>query len=510
MDTSYAVIKIPPADDFAITIDSIKCAGTDSLYGWFTVCNSFKRGIIPGGLQVALYDGDPSTANARLLGPAYTVNQLYDGKCFSFIHHFKRTGAANIYAVVNNRGISVPVSFPSDTLFAEKDYSNNTASFNYKAETVLLQPSDTTVFRKQTVPVTIQTTIYDPSSISWLPAIGYTLSCAHCASPVVTVTDSSILQMQMANRYGCLIKGNAALHTFPPDLTIQILETSCYTNSTTLVKFKICMNNAYDSVNAGIPVSFYDGDPKNGNAVLLGPVFYTKAKHPANCDTLTHIITSPATLQLYAVINDRGTMQAVPSPAVNETNYTNNIDDTTTRLFTADVTPSDTTVLRFNRVQLTGSATGGNLSSVTWKPADFLSCSNCITPAVTPAYSKKYLFIARNENYCVDTAYADIKTYAGGLISIPNAFSPNNDGMNDVWYVMGNKDVHLIKELAVYNRWGQRIFVETNVPANDPLFGWKGLTNGRLAEGGTYVYVANILLADGRTQLYKGTLILVR
>lgn len=42
-DSSYTLIKIPPFDDFSITIDSIKCAGTDSLYGWFTVCNNFKR-----------------------------------------------------------------------------------------------------------------------------------------------------------------------------------------------------------------------------------------------------------------------------------------------------------------------------------------------------------------------------------------------------------------------------------------------------------------------------------
>jgi len=510
-DTSHAVIKIPPYDDFTITTDSIRCAGTDSLYGWFTLCNSFIRGNIPKGLQVALYDADPATSNAHLLGPAYTISQSYNGTCFSFVHHFKRTGAGNIYAVVNNPGLSVPVSFPSDTTLAEKDYSNNTASFNYQVETVLLQPSDTIVLRKEIVPISIKTNIYDPSSISWLPANGYTLSCSDCANPVVTVNDSSTLQMQMANRYGCLIKGKAALHIFPPDLTIRILETSCYTNTTTLVKFTICMNNAYDSVNAGIPVSFYDGDPKNGSAVLLGTVFYTKIKHPANCDTLFHVITSPATKNIYAVVNDRGnTPQVISFPVINETDFSNNTADTITKLFSADVMPKDTTVLRFNQVQLTGSVTGGKLSSSTWKPADFLSCSNCIAPVVTPAHSQKYSFIAHNENYCVDTAYTDIKTFAGGVIFIPNAFTPNNDGNNDVLYVMGSKDVSVVKEFAIFNRWGQKIFTATNVPANDPQFGWNGLINGRLAAGDTYVYVANIQFADGSTRLFKGTVILVR
>ncbi|MEO5996849.1 MAG: M43 family zinc metalloprotease [Chitinophagaceae bacterium] len=510
-DTSYAVIKIPPYDDFTVTIDSIKCAGTDSLYGWFTFCNSFKRGIIPQGLQLTLYDEDPASANAHLLAPVYSLNQLYNGKCFSFAHPFKRTHATKIYAVVNNLGTAVPISFPRDSSFTETDYSNNTTTFNYRPETVLLQPMDTTVFRKQSIPANIISTVYDPSSISWLPASGYSLNCTTCASPVVTLKDSSILQMQMFNQYGCLIEGKAALHVFPPDLTIKILETSCYTNATTLVKFKICMNNDYDSVNAGIPVSFYDGNPEIGSASLLGSVFYTGAKHPANCDTVYHIIPSPTTSNLFAVVNDKGNSpQVSPNQLVNETNYTNNTSDTSTAAFKARVTPADTTVLRFNHVQITGSVTGGILSSFNWKPASFLSCYNCISPIVTPAYSNKYSFIAQNENYCVDTAYANIKTLAGGVISIPNAFTPNNDGKNDVLYVMGNKDVSVVKEFAIFNRWGQKIFAASNTPANDPLFGWNGILNGQPAAAETYVYFATILFTDGSSKVFKGTVILVR
>jgi gliding motility-associated-like protein len=510
-DTSYTVIKIPPYDDFTVTVDSIRCAGSDSLYGWFTVCNSFKRGFIPQGLQVAVYDADPATAGARLLGPVYQVNNLHNGKCFSYEHHFKRTGDGNIYAVVNSYGVAVPISFPFDSTFAEKDYSNNLTTFSYRADTVLLEPSDTTVFRKQVVPVFIKTTIYDPSTISWLPSVGYLLNCADCNNPVVTIHDSSVLQMEMANQYGCLVKGKAFLKIFPPDLTLKLLSASCYTNTTTLVKFTICMNNAYDSVIAGIPVSFYDGDPNTAHTVLLGNVFYTKTKYAGNCDTLQYIIPSPAGLHLYAVVNDKGHNPGVfPLQAINETDYLNNTADTTTLPFRAIVTPSDTTVQRLNQVQVAGAATGGNISSASWKPTGFLSCANCLSPIVSPAYSTRYLFIARNENYCVDTAYTEIKTFAGGLVSIPNAFTPNNDGKNDVLYVMGNKDVLLVREFSIYNRWGQRLFSEINTPANDPLFGWNGLFNGKPAVGDTYVYVANIQFTDGRTQLFKGTVILVR
>lgn len=455
---------------------------------------------------MALYNLNPSATGDSLLAPAYAVGQQINRPCFSFQYNFKRTVAGNIYAVINNSGVSVPVKFPSGDLLAETTYLNHISSFNYQPETVGLQPSDTTVFRKQTVPMTIKTPVYDPSSILWSRTGDSSLNCFNCAARVATVSDSSVLLMQMAYQYGCLIKGTSKLNVFPPDFTLELLETNCYTNSTTRVKFKICMNNSYDTMQAGIPVSFYDGVRTTGAAVSLGPVFYSSGRHLSACDTFIHVISSPATFKLYAIINNNGNAMQV----IKETDYANNMADTNTVPFITDVSPTDTTVLRFSPVQLKGSVTGGKLSSPLWKPAEFLSCINCPSPVVKPAYSKNYLFITRNEFYCEDTAYAFVKTFSGGIVSIPDAFTPDNNGNNDVFYVLGNEDVKTVKELSIFNRWGQKIFSVKNVPANDPRYGWKGLMNGQPAASAAYVYVANIEFADGRIQLYKGTVVLVR
>ncbi|HSC36315.1 MAG TPA: gliding motility-associated C-terminal domain-containing protein, partial [Chitinophagaceae bacterium] len=367
--------------------------------------------------------------------------------------------------------------------------------------------------RKQSVTLLIGSTIYNSGTTTWFPGSGYSLSCIHCPSPSVTVTASSLVTMQTANRYGCLINGTARIKIFPPDMTVRLLSTECYTNSTTLVKFGICMNNAYDSVFDQLPVSFYDGNPSGGNARLLPPVFYTKGTTPGACDTFAGVIASPLlTGHLYAVVNDLGNNPAViPHQVYAETDVSNNADTITVAPFTAYVTPADTTVFRFNPVQLTGTVSGGQLGTTWWIPAQFLSCIHCETPVLVPPYSMKYTFVAQNEHHCFDTAYVDVKTFAGGLVDIPNAFSPNNDGNNDVFYILGSRDIKLVREFAVFNRWGEKIFHVANTPANDPQFGWNGrLPNGQPAAGGTYVYYVTIEFVSGAKQVFKGTLTLVR
>jgi gliding motility-associated-like protein len=510
-DTTSIIIHIPPADDYTITIDSIECYRNDSLLVGFTLCNSFKRGIIPQGLQVSFFDANPSSASAHILGPVFTTGADVLAKCASYTFVIKGISGGNIYAAVNNNARSIPLIFPDDTLYLEKDYTNNIISYAYLPDTISLQPNDTTIFRKQTIPLIINTTVYDPSSTAWFTGSGYTLSCSGCISPLVTVTDNSIVTMQTANRYGCLIKGKSIINIFSPDMVAQIIQTNCFTNNTTRVKFTICMNNGYDSIFKNIPVSFYDGNPLTGSARLLEPTFYTQKISPVPCDTFVCVINSPLTGNLYAVVNDNGdNTSVIPDKAFDETNYINDTSSQPIIPFVTAINPGDTTIFRQTSVQIMASATGGQISSFIWEPVEFLSCSNCLTPVVTPPYSMKYAFIAQNEYACLDTVYADVKTFAAGKVDIPNAFSPNGDGHNDIFYILGNRDIKLIRDFAVYTRLGEKVFEVTNVPANDPAYGWNGLLKGKQAPAGSYVYYATIFFNDGTTELYKGSVIVLR
>jgi gliding motility-associated-like protein len=95
-------------------------------------------------------------------------------------------------------------------------------------------------------------------------------------------------------------------------------------------------------------------------------------------------------------------------------------------------------------------------------------------------------------------------TYNRSLYA-PNAFSPNNDGQNDVFRVKG-KGV-AIYHLTIYNRWGQRIFV-----SNDMNTGWNGFYQGELQAAGGYVYfVEYAFYGDEKHMLMqKGAFTLMR
>jgi gliding motility-associated-like protein len=195
-----------------------------------------------------------------------------------------------------------------------------------------------------------------------------------------------------------------------------------------------------------------------------------------------------------------------------ETDLTNNTTSFVIIPFAVTANPSDTAILRSTSLQLEAFVTGEPLGSLKWEPAQYLSCTNCLTPVASPPSTMTYTVIAQNERSCTDTAYITIKTFtAGDKVNIPNAFTPNRDGKNDVFYILGTNDVQLVRNFQIFDRWGQEIFKTSNTAANDPNYGWKGtVSSGKEANSGTYVYVVTIEFKDGHTEVFKGTVILVR
>jgi gliding motility-associated-like protein len=86
----------------------------------------------------------------------------------------------------------------------------------------------------------------------------------------------------------------------------------------------------------------------------------------------------------------------------------------------------------------------------------------------------------------------------------PNAFTPNNDGRNDVFRAIGNRSVKNY-ELTIYNRWGQAVF-----HTNSVLQGWNGKINGIEQAPAVYVWIAQYRTKEGVLKERKGSMILVR
>jgi trimeric autotransporter adhesin len=89
------------------------------------------------------------------------------------------------------------------------------------------------------------------------------------------------------------------------------------------------------------------------------------------------------------------------------------------------------------------------------------------------------------------------------IIFIPNTFTPNGDGKNDMWRVYGN--VVLSGEMMVFNQWGEKIFETKNITT-----GWDGRYKGKVQPVGVYVYVVKLVLENGEQQTRKGVINLVR
>jgi gliding motility-associated-like protein len=88
-------------------------------------------------------------------------------------------------------------------------------------------------------------------------------------------------------------------------------------------------------------------------------------------------------------------------------------------------------------------------------------------------------------------------------IYIPNSFTPNGDGLNDMLLVYG----YTIRNLRfmVFNQWGEKIF-----ESNNQASGWNGTYRGKAQPSGVYMYVCQLTLLDGTTQVKKGSINLVR
>ncbi|HVY75398.1 MAG TPA: PKD domain-containing protein [Puia sp.] len=145
-----------------------------------------------------------------------------------------------------------------------------------------------------------------------------------------------------------------------------------------------------------------------------------------------------------------------------------------------------------------------------WSPMSYLSCDTCATPAVVAPSEITYTLTVTNNFGCTASADISIRLSCSGKgVYIPNAFSPNHDGNNDLFYPVGS-GVKGIKIFQVYSRWGQLLFSKQNFALNDHSFGWDGTLNGIAQPAGTYVYMAEVECYTGEVYLLKGTVELLR
>lgn len=152
-----------------------------------------------------------------------------------------------------------------------------------------------------------------------------------------------------------------------------------------------------------------------------------------------------------------------------------------------------------------------DIASVTWTPALNLECSSCLSTLATPTTSTEYVVNVVSDAGCVAQERILIKVDRTLKVYGPNIFSPDDDGLNDVFTIYGDPiSVRSVRSLRVFSRWGEEIFEQTNLTPGDESMGWNGTYKGSKLNPGVFVWQAVVEFADGQEEVFTGDVTLIR
>lgn len=142
--------------------------------------------------------------------------------------------------------------------------------------------------------------------------------------------------------------------------------------------------------------------------------------------------------------------------------------------------------------------------TLNWSPSSGFSCADCPNPRFLPLESDIYTLIAADGNGCTTQDSVEIQVRKVRPVFIPNAFSPNADGRNDVFMVYGGKSVDQVASIKVFDRWGALLY------DGDGSKSWDGTFKGKKMPAGVYTYLIEMIFIDGEKLLYNGDVTILR
>jgi gliding motility-associated-like protein len=169
------------------------------------------------------------------------------------------------------------------------------------------------------------------------------------------------------------------------------------------------------------------------------------------------------------------------------------------------VSADPTTIVPGQKTQLT--ATYNPNWRYLWSPQNgTLSDSSIHNPVAFPKTTTTYTVTVTDENGCTATASVTITVQTClESVFIPNAFSPNNDRINDVLYVRSRPNTITKMELVIYNRWGQKVFTSTNLNT-----GWDGQFDGELLKPDVFGYGLIFSCHENEELVKKGNISIIK
>lgn len=143
-------------------------------------------------------------------------------------------------------------------------------------------------------------------------------------------------------------------------------------------------------------------------------------------------------------------------------------------------------------------------------PVDYLWSTGITTSNILVnepgTYSVSLTNFCGTDESSITAEYEDCRS-----LYVPNAFSPNFDGVNDTFTFYSDGNVKEVLRFEVYDRWGGLIFSPLNTGAEaENRFSWDGTLNDKKLENGVYIWILEVIYRDGSTELLKGEITLIR
>ncbi len=241
----------------------------------------------------------------------------------------------------------------------------------------------------------------------------------------------------------------------------------------------ICLNSALPIHNLSNPAALFNWSFDDGN--FSNQFEPTHTYSVAGTYTVQMIITDTSTCDLTDTVTYDVTVNEQPIAAF--------------------ATQGDT--FRFE-TQVAFFSQSSNYNQLIWNFGDGSGTVDEITPIHTyETIGWKTVCLEATNDVCNDTVCKIIFISFQSLIGVPNAFSPNADGTNDLVKVEGKGIIELT--FRIYNRWGELVF-ETH----DKNDGWNGIYKGSLQEMDVFTYTADAVFINGDRKFLKGNITLLR
>lgn len=303
----------------------------------------------------------------------------------------------------------------------------------------------------------------------WLPPSDGTLSCNVCPNPVATPTQDTMYVVMGRTVFGCDAYDTVNVKVVqPPVLDIQPVAP------------EVC-NGGFVQLEAS-GAQRYSWSPATG---LNSTTIFNPRARPTT--TTTYTVTGTDTLGCFSQSRSV-TVTVLAVPIINA--------------------GPDQTIPGGGNALINATGNFG-ITGYLWRPSGSLNCDNCASVIATPKATTTYIVRATNSVGCVAMDTVTVFVVCNGQnFFVPNTFSPNGDGMNDVFYPRG-KGIERIRSMIIYNRWGERVFEKREFPVNDPTAGWDGRLNGKKANSDVYTYFIEIICENNLLIPYKGNVSLI-